>query len=314
MADGERRSDAPRDLRTAPALSVAAVARRLGVAPATLRTWDRRYDLGPSEHLAGSHRRYTSEDVARLMVMRRLTLEGVAPSEAARVALESEPQDDRPLADVHHLGGQAGPEVAAHTTPAVLVDAALRGDEDTCRRLVAPRGREDLASWWTELVEPTRAALAARTVLARPGEDPGQLFDAAVLAGLRALGSPTTHIAGRRVVLLMAAPDEVRPVALHALAGALAAHRVDARVVVGPIEPHRVTEIAAMARPAAAVVLTEQPEPDLAVVSALVAAAPELPLFVGVPDAAADRVPFGRTVVRSRSFVGLLHEVLAVST
>ena len=31
-----------------PALAVAAVARRLGVAPATLRTWDRRYGLGPS--------------------------------------------------------------------------------------------------------------------------------------------------------------------------------------------------------------------------------------------------------------------------
>ena len=33
-----------------PALTVAAVARRLGVAPATLRTWDRRYGLGPTEH------------------------------------------------------------------------------------------------------------------------------------------------------------------------------------------------------------------------------------------------------------------------
>ena len=41
-----------------PMLTVAAVARRLGVAPSTLRTWDRRYDLGPSAHTAGSHRRY----------------------------------------------------------------------------------------------------------------------------------------------------------------------------------------------------------------------------------------------------------------
>ncbi len=48
----------PRPLRPvpapeAPALTVAAVARRLGVAPATLRTWDRRYGLGPSEHTPG---------------------------------------------------------------------------------------------------------------------------------------------------------------------------------------------------------------------------------------------------------------------
>ena len=38
-------------------LSVAAVARRIGIAPATLRTWDRRYGLGPTLHKAGSHRR-----------------------------------------------------------------------------------------------------------------------------------------------------------------------------------------------------------------------------------------------------------------
>ncbi|WP_418277809.1 MerR family transcriptional regulator [Isoptericola jiangsuensis] len=73
-----------------PGLAVAAVARRLGVAPATLRTWDRRYGLGPSGRTAGSHRRYTPEDVARLLVMRRLTLEGVAPVDAAQAALEAD--------------------------------------------------------------------------------------------------------------------------------------------------------------------------------------------------------------------------------
>ncbi|MFE6969232.1 MerR family transcriptional regulator [Isoptericola sp. NPDC057653] len=74
---------------SSPGLAVAAVARRLGVAPATLRTWDRRYGLGPSARTAGSHRRYTPEDVARLLVMRRLTLEGVAPVDAAKAALDA---------------------------------------------------------------------------------------------------------------------------------------------------------------------------------------------------------------------------------
>jgi transposase-like protein len=53
-------------------LTVAAVARRIGVAPATLRTWDRRYDLGPSEHREGEHRRYCPADLAKLTIMRRL--------------------------------------------------------------------------------------------------------------------------------------------------------------------------------------------------------------------------------------------------
>lgn len=67
-------------------LTVAAVARRLGVAPATLRTWDRRYGLGPSTHEAGEHRRYCPADLAKLMLMRRLISAGVAPSDAAEKA------------------------------------------------------------------------------------------------------------------------------------------------------------------------------------------------------------------------------------
>ena len=79
---------APAPLALPPAdLSVAAVARRIGVAPATLRTWDRRYGLGPSQHAAGSHRRYGPADVARLEVMRRLIHAGVNPADAARAAL-----------------------------------------------------------------------------------------------------------------------------------------------------------------------------------------------------------------------------------
>lgn len=90
-------------------LTVAAVARRLGVAPATLRTWDRRYGLGPSEHAAGSHRRYSGVDVARLMVMRRLTLEGVPPSEAASIARVSDVQEDVVLASVTPLTSRPVP-------------------------------------------------------------------------------------------------------------------------------------------------------------------------------------------------------------
>lgn len=69
-------------------LSVAALARRLGIAAATLRTWDRRYGLGPSEHKAGCHRRYSQSDVAKLTYMRRLVVSGIAPADAAVRAKE----------------------------------------------------------------------------------------------------------------------------------------------------------------------------------------------------------------------------------
>ena len=64
-------------------LTVSAVARRLGVAPATLRTWDRRYGIGPSGHESGNHRRYCPSDLSKLMLMRRLISAGVSACDAA---------------------------------------------------------------------------------------------------------------------------------------------------------------------------------------------------------------------------------------
>ena len=155
-----------------PALAVAAVARRLGVAPATLRTWDRRYGLGPSEHAAGSHRRYTTEDVGRLLIMRGLTLEGVAPVDAARAALaadldeiagraaEREPVRNEPIKDAARPAGDAAPArcvrscarspiaTAATTARAAggerpvgvsdILDAAIAYDQERCNELAPP--------------------------------------------------------------------------------------------------------------------------------------------------------------------------------
>ena len=59
-------------------LTAGAVARRLGVAVTTLRTWHQRYDLGPSAHEPGKHRRYTEEDVARTMDLVRTSSYGRA--------------------------------------------------------------------------------------------------------------------------------------------------------------------------------------------------------------------------------------------
>ncbi len=95
-------------------LSVGAVARLLGVAAPTLRTWDRRYGLAPSERSNGRHRRYTPVDVARLAHMRQLTLRGVAPAEAAAAALAT-PAD-------RFAGAALGPVALG---PAALGPAAL---------------------------------------------------------------------------------------------------------------------------------------------------------------------------------------------
>lgn len=104
--------DAPATPAPQPMITVAAVARRLGVAASTLRTWDRRYGLGPSGHTAGSHRRYSAADLGRLMVMRRLTVEGVPPAEAAQIALSPEAAEEGRLASVTTLRGGEFPNPA----------------------------------------------------------------------------------------------------------------------------------------------------------------------------------------------------------
>lgn len=288
----------------APALAVAAVARRLGVAPATLRTWDRRYGLGPSEHSAGAHRRYSAVDVERLLVMRRLTLDGVAPAESARIALATDVTAGTPARSQD--GG-------VPTTPTAVVDAALAGDVAGCARLLAIDEGADVALWWTGLLEPVMSALARRTVVDPPGVDAVAAVHAGALAALREHQVPLTGTR-RPVVLVLVVPREARPLVAHALAGALAAQGVDARIVGGPVGPHHAVELAAMTRARAVVTIGLRADADLEVVDRLAREQPDLAQFVMVPDGAADAVPLDRSVHRARTFTGLLHEVLAVAT
>ncbi|MGV8965699.1 MAG: MerR family transcriptional regulator [Cellulomonas sp.] len=281
-------------------LAVAAVARRLGVAPGTLRTWDRRYGLGPTAHSAGSHRRYTTDDIARLTVMRRLTSGGVATADAARSALASGPARATAV-------GREGPVLAT------LVDAACREDEAACRQLLAVP--PDVVRWWCELVEPARAALAEITWLARAGDDPAGVLDSAALAALRSRaalsGEPELRA---RPVLLFAMPPERPSLLLHALAMGLADHGVDARVVTGTVDRGRVRALVAQAHPVAVALLSEQTAPDPVAVADLVAAQPTFPIVVGLVAGPPARGRSARlSGRRADSLAGLLDELLAVT-
>ena len=117
--------------------SVGAVARRLGVAPSTLRTWNRRYGIGAQELSPGRHRRYTAEDITRLEHMQRLILRGASPADAAQVALASTVQPVRVPADIlairpgpgHGAGGQRLAVPGASLAARGLARAALAMDD-----------------------------------------------------------------------------------------------------------------------------------------------------------------------------------------
>ncbi|MGW4723426.1 MerR family transcriptional regulator [Streptomyces sp. NPDC004291] len=86
-------------------ITTGAMARRLGVSPTTLRSWDRRYGIGPAAREDGRHRRWAPEDVAMLEEMCRLTASGAPPAEAARIARAGRTEGADPGAD---LGADSG--------------------------------------------------------------------------------------------------------------------------------------------------------------------------------------------------------------
>ncbi|MFD8204860.1 MerR family transcriptional regulator [Streptomyces sp. NPDC059695] len=73
-------------------VTTGAVARRLGVSPTTVRSWEQRYGIGPAVRSSGRHRRWMPDDIALLEEMCRLTATGVPPGEAARVVLGQRPE------------------------------------------------------------------------------------------------------------------------------------------------------------------------------------------------------------------------------
>jgi len=216
------------EAHTAP-LTVAAVARELGVAAATLRTWDRRYGLGPSEHEAGQHRRYTPQDVERLRLMRRLTLQGVAPADAARIATSSAPEGE---ASDDETATSAEDTAEILTDPLSLAAAAIDGEITRVQRVMRRAATDEgLLAAWEDTFLPARRLLTEEhpEVFHRPGADPLAVFDVALLLVVRAMGARTTSPAAP--VLLWA--DKDRGIEAHVLGGALAAAGAATRLVIG---------------------------------------------------------------------------------
>ncbi|MFF3860181.1 MerR family transcriptional regulator [Streptomyces sp. NPDC002209] len=152
--------------RPAAALSTGAVARRLGVSPTTLRSWERRYAIGPARREAGRHRRWTPPDVARLELMCRLTAEGVPPAEAARAALGVAAAERRAEAAKPARtpgGADALPLGAVRPECRGLSRAAVRLDAPTVAELLeAALAEHGPVTAWEEVIAPTLHAVGRK--------------------------------------------------------------------------------------------------------------------------------------------------------
>ncbi|WP_042429083.1 MerR family transcriptional regulator, partial [Streptacidiphilus anmyonensis] len=120
------------------------VARRLGVSPVTVRSWERRYGIGPAQRAEGHHRRWTAADIARLEVMCRLTAQGLPPAQAAlAAALEPQPAG---AAEAFPSPGTPAP-VTPSAVASAAVAAGLWGEPPRAARTVArPAAEADAAT------------------------------------------------------------------------------------------------------------------------------------------------------------------------
>jgi len=229
---------------------VGAAAGRLGVAPATVRSWERRYGLGPGGRSHGGHRRYTEDDLNRLLQMQELVNRGQSPAAAARVVLGQQGAStsappagsvisrvDRPARQPHQGGGPGGRVLAVPgASPEVrgLARAASRLDADAAAGqigdLLVSRG---VAHTWNEVLRPVLVSIGVRWV--RAGVDVEHVLSEAVMDALRSYRAFLPRPVPGRPVLLACAPEEQHTLPLHALAAGLAEQRVPLRLLGGRV-------------------------------------------------------------------------------
>jgi DNA-binding transcriptional MerR regulator len=201
-------------------LTVAAVARRLGVAPATLRTWDRRYGLGPSSHEAGEHRRYCPSDLAKLTVMRRLITTGVAPCDAAVTAKA-------------HKGSITIEKIIdSFEVREELVESLHRAAKSLDKSFIEAALRKDIASHgviasWTEVIVPLLFLVGDEWEADGSGIEVEHMLTEIIKRILREGVAEIKQPIKSQPVLLAAVGEEMHSLALHALAAALAEKRIE---------------------------------------------------------------------------------------
>ena len=273
----------------AASLTVAAVARRLGVAPATLRTWARRYGLEPTGRSGGAHRRYTPEDIARLEHMRRLVISGVSPVEAARAAQSWDPQTVEPSADVDP-GRAGGGRVIAMPGGAPsargLARAAQSLDSQACTELITASIQRRGVVWtWDELVCPVLAGIGQQWVTNGTWIEVEHVLSDAVVGAMRTAASRLSPAARHiRPVLLAAADREAHDLPLWATAAALAERGDPARMLGASLPPEALARAIERIGPAAVIIWSQSPATGrLEHFDKVPNLRPAVPIYVGGP-------------------------------
>jgi len=214
------------------------VARHLGIAESTLRSWHRRYGLAPQGSTPGRYRRYSNEDVARLRRMRDLIARGMLPSEAAGT-------------------------IASSPVPmgiSALVEAAQALDTARCVALVTDAlAANGVVPVWDRLCRPALVALDTAQSVQPACVDSEHVLSWSVLTALhRVVGPPPAPDAAR--VLLACTPNEQHTLPLEALAAALVERGVPIQVLGAATPAISIAHSVRISAPPSVVLWCQRPE------------------------------------------------------
>ena len=289
----------------APAYSTGWVARRVGVSPATLRTWDRRYGIGPTGRTDGGHRRYLPHELARLERMRRLVLAGMPTAEAARASADPHAAPPaRPARGGRSVGAR---RVDPHERR--LADAALAFDQPVVEPMLADAlRRRGVASTWTQLIIPVLEGMGERYVRRGGCLAAEHLFAGCVLTALTAVVTARRQWDGYPPVLLACPDREQHTLPLHALAAALAEVGCPSRVLGASVPMDALASAARRITPRAVFIWAQTSATACpADLEALPPRRPPIPVVVGGPGWRATTLP--GSVVRVDSLVAAVEAV-----
>jgi len=228
-------------------LTVAAVARKLGIAPATLRTWDRRYGMGPSKHTVGTHRRYSATDLIRLTAMVRLIVAGVSPKDAALKAQKLNLKESKELAEEVFRG----PEDQSNLV-SLIHRYAIKLDQSKVEKLLRKSISEiGVEATWLQVLAPLLNEIGDEWVRTGVGIEVEHLISEIIRKVLSENFGNVIKPKNSRPVLLACVGNEVHSLALTALAAVLAEAKIDCIFLGARTPQHAINQVVIKSAPPA---------------------------------------------------------------
>lgn len=195
--------------------SVGELSKELGIAAPTLRTWERRYGVGPTFRTDGGHRRYTIVDADRVATLARLIDDGL-PARAAADLVRT-----MPASEIAAAAADRRQTPREYALLGILGGAkALDGlrIRDTA---VTVLERFGIVDGWDEVLAPALIEVGRRWETGELGVEGEHLVSTMVLEALRQISR--RHLLTRPArVVSASAPDDQHRTPVAALTAALA--------------------------------------------------------------------------------------------